>query len=813
MQFDGSWTSYLPYGSVAPSAAKFPVMTNGSVAVVPSVDTSTPKSAGIDTSVSVMGSASGYSRSTFQFARVRASVGIGGASGTELDQQLGISGSNSLSLNMQTGVFTLNATDSGTGCFVRHELRVLMQFPGMVLHTVTVTVPASVGSQAVDLKLLHEVRAPTDTAGNTYFSGDTIAVFVGSQFVLSAVNDSSTCVSVYLPQTPLSSAAAYNETATGGRKAWAVLPMSQTSTSGVATTFVTHVLTGIAPVNGGYGGATSITAALKRRLLGILASSATPTLVAQSLIAGHVSAWAARWVTYIDIPTGASSSILWALKYAFYNLHSCVRHSGPPAFVDLAGTTLGSAARGDDFLVNALLFVSPGAAKAILEERWRILPIARQIALGDGLEGSRFPYAREPSSLDDEEVETDDSYSGQNNQAAWNQAANSVPPVGNGDDPQNGSSALANDGGDPWLDGPSAASVWQTTPVAIRVYGTLMAAVDAWNYFRASKDVDWLADRGWVILKAAADLVCSMAAPLTQATTPTILSQTPTIPLSGSTCVGVVGMDVSRLPATNPAAVVAAAVAVLRGTVEASYALGYTSPQVSLWNAVRYGLTLATVTASGVPIVASDATTNGLGPLAIPEPLVALMEPLASLSASLTNTTAFVNNVTYWTNPMNRLANAGSNASPKDVAIGDLVSLQAIARLSQSTTSYASTFSSSLDAVISSHVDLSGFGNIRPAGGPTAAANDLGLSALFVMAFLQGLGGGTVSGGYTSGQLTYAPLGISTSASAVLPSGWERLVFYGIGPQQIDAVLLNGSIGASGGGAGMFVPWSVNTFV
>lgn len=809
MQFDGSWTSYLPYGSSAPSAAQFPVLTNGSIAVVPSVDTSSPKSAGVDTSVSVMGSASGFSRSTFQFARVRASVG-----GVELNQQLGVVGSSSLALNMQTGVFTLNATDSGTGCTVKHELRALMQFPGMVLHTVTVVVPASVGSSTVSLKLMHEVRAPTSNTGKTYFSGDTIYVSPSSsQFVLAASNDCSACVSMYLPQTSLSSAAAYNETSTGGRKAWAVLPISQTSTSGVATTFVTHVLTAVSPVEGGYGSTASITAAMKRRLLGILASATTTTMVAQSLISGHTSAWAARWATYVDIPTGATSSTLWALRYAFYNLHSCVRHSGPPAFVDLAGTTLGSAARGDDFLVNALLFVSPGAAKTLLEERWRILPIARQIALGDGLDGARFPYAREPSSLDDDDqIETDDSYSGQNNQSSWNQAANAVPPVGDGDDPQDGSSTYATDGGDPWLDGPSAGSAWQTTPVAIRVYGTLMTAVDAWNYFRVSKDVDWLADRGWVILKAAADLVCSMAAPLVQPTTPTILSQTPSIPLSGSTCVGVVGMDVSRSPATNPAAVVAAAVAVLRGAVEASYALGYSAPQVSLWNAVRYGLVLTTVSASGMQIVASDASTSGLGPLAIPEPLIALMEPLASLSSSLTNTTTLLNNAVYWTNASNRYMTAGSNASPRDVAIGDLVSLQAIARLSQSTSSYAATFLSSLNSILTSHVDLSGFGNIRPAGGPTAAPNDLGMSALFVLAFLQGLGGGTVSGGYTSGQLTYAPLGITTSASAVLPSGWERLVFYGIGPQQVDAVLLNGSTGASGG-TGTFVPWSVNNFV
>ena len=740
MQFDGSWTSYLPHGSSPPSAAQFPVLTNGSVAVVPSVDAS---SSGIDTSVSVLGSASGSSCPTFHFARVRASVG-----GTELNQQLGASGMNSLSLNMQTGAFTLNATDSGTGCTVQHCLRALMQFPGMVLHTVTVTVPAAAGSLPVALKLMHEVRAPNCGDKNIGFSGDTIAV-LGSQFVLGAVNDSSACVSVYIPQTALSSAAAYNETA---GKAWAVLPMSQTSTSGVATTFVTHVLTAVAPVNG------SPIAALKRRLLGILASATTPTLVANSLIAGHEAAWAARWVTYVDVPTGASSSVRLALRYAFFNLHSCVR---PNAFVDLAGTTLGSAGRGDDFLVNALLFTSPGAAKALLEERWRMLPVARQIALGDGLDGARFPYAQEPS-----------------------------------DD----------DGGDPWLDG--SVFVWQTAPVAIRIYGTLMAAVDAWNYFRVSKDVDWLADRGWEILRAAADMICSMAAPLVQPMTPTILSQTPSVPLSGSIYAGVVGMDVGRTPATNPATVVAAAVAVLRATVEASYALGYDAPQVSLWNAVRYGLILTTATsASGTRIVASDATTSGLGPLAIPEPLVALMEPLVSLSSSLTNSTTFSNNVVYWTNSSNRLA-----TTPRDTAIGDLVSLQAIARLSQSTSSYASTFLSSLNTVLSSHVDLTGFGNIRPAGGPTAAPNDLGLSALFVLTFLQGLGGAIVEGGYTSGQLVYAPLGISTAASAVLPTGWERLVFYGIGPQQIDVVLLNGSTGGTGA-LGTFVPWSVNNFV
>jgi hypothetical protein len=554
-----------------------------------------------------------------------------------------------------------------------------------------------------------------------------------------------------------------------------------------------------------------MTAALKRRLLGILASASTPTLVAQSLISGHVAAWASKWTTYVDVPTGASSSVAWALRYAFYNLHSCLRSTGNPAFVDLAGTTLGSVGRGDDFLVNALLFASPGAARALLEEKWRILPVARQVAIGDGLEGARFPYAREPSSMDDDDREGDDDfYPEENNQDAWNQSLSAVPPLGSGDDPQDGSSAFAGDGGDPWLDGPSASTAWQTTPIAIRVYGTLMAAVDAWNYFRVTKDVDWLADRGWVIIRAAADLVCSMVAPMVYPSTPVILSQTPAIPAAGSTCVGVVGMDVSRTPTTNPAAVVAAAVAVMRATVEASYALGYNSPHVPLWNAIRYGLILSTATGGGNSIVASDATTNGLGPLAIPEPLVALTEPLASLSSSLTNTTLFANNVNYWTDASNRYTTTGTNASPRDVAIGDLVSLQAIAKLSQSTISYAATFSTALTSALASHGDMTtGFGNLRPAGGPSAAPNDLTLSALLILAFVQGLGGATVLGGYTSGQLTYSPLGVGTSASAVLPTSWERLVLYGIGPQQIDVVLLNGSVGATGG-TGSFVPWTVN---
>lgn len=760
MQFDGAWTIYLPQGASAPSASQFPTLTNGSIAIVPSVDGST-KSSGIDTSTTVMGSTSGFSRPTFQFARIRASLGS-----VELDQRMGVTGQRSLALNMQTAVFTLNAQDSVTGCTVRHDLRALLQYPGMVLHSTTVTVPASGGLTSMTLKLLHEVRSPS--AGR--FRGETIAVgsggFGGSQFVMSAVNKESACVSVYLPETPLSSAAAYNEMAAAAApKAWAVLPMNNTSTPGVPTVFTTHVLTVVAPLE-----SSSVTAALKRRLLGILSSASTPALVAQSLITGHEAAWASKWNTYVDVPTGASPYVKWALRYAFYNLHSCLRSAGNPTFVDLAGTTLGSAMKGDDFLVNAMLFVSPGAARALLEEKWRILPMARQVAIGDGLDGARFPYAREPSPLDDYGADDEDD------------------PYPN----------------DPWLDDPASAA-WQATPIAIRVYGTLATAVDAWNYFRVSKDIDWLTDRGWDLIRAAADLVCSLAAPMVQPTIPMVLPQAPAIPATGSTCVGVVGMDVNRIPSTGPAAVIAAAVAVMRATVEASYALGYKSPNVPLWNAIRYGLLLKTT--SGV--VASDATTSGTGPLIIPEPLVALMEPLASLSSSLTNTTPFGNNVNYWTNSANR----STNATPRDVAIGDLVSLQALAKLCQSASSYSSAFSTALDSALSSHGDMgAGFGNLRPAGGPSAAPNDLTLSALLVLTFVQGLGGASVMGGYSANQLSYSPLGMGATASAVLPAAWERLVMYGLGPQQIDIVQLNGS-SASGPGSDSFVPWSVNYFV
>ena len=353
---------------------------------------------------------------------------------------------------------------------------------------------------------------------------------------------------------------------------------------------------------------------------------------------------------------------------------------------------------------------------------------------------------------------------------------------------------------------------WLAGGQPLRLQGSLMAAVDAWNYFRATQDIDWLADRGYLILKAAADLACG-AATCTSSMLSTSTAS-PTYELSG-----VAGFDVTVAAGANPAAVVASVVAVLRCATEAAYALGYVPPP--LWATVRYGLSLAVLPTSvtaGAPCVYASDSSGGAGAsaaAALPEALSILAEPLGSLADSLGVTaSALQQNLAFWGAPGKRLSAATPSVDPLEAALGDLVVLQALATLSQSAVATRFAFATALAAALDAHSDwaaggIGGWGNLRPADGPAAAPNDLGLSAALLTAFLQGLAGAYVQGGYTPTQYVYATLGVNTASSAVLPDGWDRLTVYGLGPALQDVVLLNGSVVAPGGSTAGLVPWTI----
>ena len=785
MQYDGAWSIASPPNSSPPPPESWPVLSNGAIALVPSLDAAS----GVDAlrSVIALPPERGYGRSlpAFHFTRVRVSLQLAGAGGAPL-VPLAQAPTDGYSLDMLGGALNVRCVDSATRCTIVHTLRALMHLPGSALHSIVVTVPPGLTPPSgATLQVTHEVRAPEPAVGGVRFRGESLA---GAGFLLSAeadavsctgesgetVSTAVACASAYLFDAPCAPAGnspppAYAEQR--GRRAYATFyvsaPPCPTSASPVTLSF--HVLTsagtGLDAMPSSAMPASSVQqscfrAAIAQRLQG-----------ADALIEGHRAAWAARWATYVDVPA-ADTRIRGALRYAAYNLHACARPLGPA--IDLAGTTL-AGGRGDDFVGPLLTLFAPGAARSSLEYRFASLAAASATARSAGLPGARFPHAGE---LDGDMFD-----------------ASTTGDLATDD-------ARSSAASPSWWAAPSSS-------LAVRLHATAMVAVDAWNYYRATQDDDWLERRGYPILRAAADLLSGSAVRPD--------------PVGAYRLPFAVGVDVLRPASTDPPLLVVAVVAAMRCAIEAAYQLGLAPPE--LWTSVRYGLQIRTMpkaplvfaadaggpTPAGFPAVAGSvaaqaALTPGTGPLAVAEPLMAFAEPVASLADALAiNPSALGANLAFWGDAAQRVA-----STPLLEAVGDLVLLHATAQAAQLDAAQAPAVLARLEAILDRHADCDGgWGNLRPGGGPAAAPNDLGLSAQLLLAFVQGLGGAFVQGGVTQAQFVYASLGVNASTSSCMPAAWDRLLVYGLGPARVDVVLINN--GGGGGSRTDYAAWSVTT--
>lgn len=779
------------------STSGWPVLSNGTVAVVPCLDAfssatgqySTTYSAGITASASVLGSPSGRPIDFFNFMRIRLYLVNEDGSRTQLvqraleveniDNMFGVD----MMMDMKTGVFAwifMNPEDPLSSYNVMHEVRALMHLPGVVLHTVSVYYPDQVTDTTFEI--VHEVTEPASSrasSSTTVFSGDTIAPSSGGEsiFFMTALDPSTgaSCVSTYLPFVDGTSvnvlSRGYNVSAskkTGWGSTRLLIPSNTNS-------FNFAVLTASSMARTPAESQRTVEMS-KRRLLNLLGPSPSDSvpLFIQSLHEAHAAAWAQKWAASVDVLSDTTdlTPVRRALRYAMYNVLSCC-HRG--LSVDLAGTTLDRGARAHDALGNLLVLFGPStSARGLLESRWRELASAQDVAEktlvaldGGDSKAVLFPY--------------DEVYG--------------VDP--NDDTEQFGA-------GD---------ALWQgggATSSGIAVMGTLGAAIDAWNAFRAGGgDLSWLAERGFPIIRAAADLVAQGLV---------IYYEDDDLYLLPN----VVGIDTARMSTTNPVLVVVASVAVLRAACEAAYALGNAPSNLKTWENLRYSLSVS-ILSNGVQsqvTLAPSSTESGDDAstlrLAIPEPLVALLEPYVSLgsvaiSSVFDPSDALDTNIWFWSDPTHR----ASTPAPGQAAFGDLVIAQALARASQKDPSRSSDFLAALESILETHTDAfsGGFGNFRAnSSTSTAQYNDLGLSAQLLTVFVQGLAGAFVQGGYTPAQDVYATLGVSVAASAVLPTDWERLLVSGIGHEQVDAVLLNGGLNPSSDPSS-FIPWTVNSLM
>jgi len=204
---------------------------------------------------------------------------------------------------------------------------------------------------------------------------------------------------------------------------------------------------------------------VKRIALNI-ANRAQDTLQMGKLRENHVTAWFNMWKSNISIDAKLGitdqemarfSSIRRTLRYGLYNVWSSVRE-GIRTEVNPAGLsvidTYGSLFwDGDLWFIPLLTILRPDIAKTVLEARYRVIDKAIQLASGYGFSGSKYPYVNETVGY------TDAPY--------WD------------------------------LNGP------------MHIFNTALVSISAWNYYRITQDKDWLANKGYLMIKNNANFFAS----------------------------------------------------------------------------------------------------------------------------------------------------------------------------------------------------------------------------------------------------------------------------------------------------------------
>jgi hypothetical protein len=750
--------------ALLPPTEAFPVLSSGLVGIIPSVYDPVTGAAVVDSGYTLLAPGA----ATFQSCRAY----IRTARTSPVDRSLG-----ELELDMRSATLTAQIAGGRDDLRLTHALRVLLHTPSVAMHTVGIEGIADANGAPIPLPsaltLEHEVREGRGDDG-VEFEGVLLSAGGAQHYVSQATAPGAVCVTAYrLSGLALAGLPIHREPAvSGGGVRRAVSSLALTPSDPAATSAQVHVYTCTLRcsdgdgIDGGIDGETPtrrVALALARRMV-LVAVTADPAAV----VARHTAAWASRWQTYVDVPVGASDRVRSALVYAAFNLHS---HSAAFRGAATVATALG---RGDDFLTPALIYVSPAAARDAIDARGAGTAehrLGAAAAAAEGLGGVRYPYG----------------------------PAERRQVVAGG--------AWAGGGGG----GGGAGDV--SSHGVTRVHGTLMAAVNAWNYYRVTGDREWLAATGYRIIASVADMIASLAVRVGS-----VYHMTGAVALTDNG---------ANAAVRDTALVVAGTVAALRAACEAAYALGYTPKQV--WLDVRFGLTLPALRAdaNGAPLalpypiaryagedlaaeLAAAGSADAEKQQAAEEVLLVLAEPLGTLIESdlgINLLSGISRTHAVWSTDAVAagLALAGTGT---DMALRALVQLLSLAQAMQVDASKSGAFLTRLDAFLDTYSDYSpgagGFGNLCAI--PGASANDAELSAVLLLTFITGIGGAAVQGGFGESGLQYSTMGISLGTSCVMPAAWERLVVRGMGPQAVDGVLLNrgivGTAGTAGGSGG-----------
>lgn len=209
---------------------------------------------------------------------------------------------------------------------------------------------------------------------------------------------------------------------------------------------------------------------VKKLVLSMYLGSSSPIASMKKVRSDHVLTWSKMWQTNLvinpklGIPQEFEDKVKKLniyIKVALYNLLAASRESQQfdvkstaVSILDIDGTILND---GDLWLVPFMTLFKPRVAKNMLDVRYSTMNVAQQIAGSYGFEGAKYPYNNSVSKISDGVL--------------WN----------------------------------------VINPISI--FNTALIAINVWNYYRSTKDKDWLQTVGFPILKNVAEFIVSLAEP------------------------------------------------------------------------------------------------------------------------------------------------------------------------------------------------------------------------------------------------------------------------------------------------------------
>lgn len=447
----------------------------------------------------------------------------------------------------------------------------------------------------------------------------------------------------------------------------------------------------------------------------------------------HTQRWNALWKTNVTPLPKAGITVgemdrLTAVKrhvrYALYNMYSSIRggatalfNAGETGVLDLSGRV---SAQGDVWFVPCLLLLNPEAARSFLDARGAALPHARRLAATYGFRGAMFPYAETVS-------------------ARYTSAVH-----------------------------------WDAVAVT-HVFNTAAVGVNVWNYYRVTRDRDWLRTTGFPILKGVADFVADAFAK-DAATGEYVLS----------TSVGLSGVTAEANAFSTNVGLLA-----LKAGIEGSYAVGFGTHRE--WTAVFFNtasLFFQTPAPLLKKVIKFDASYQPRDPVRIAEPLLILSPPYSEVlfPDGQDLQTALVKNYDYY---KRAVADAGTADLPFNAALACLTDgLRA-----QADTSRIDHFYDELDAFLKTSTEPK-WGNFRAYDGAASNGalddvNDVSMSSLFLLLLLNVAANARIVGGVTDTQFTYGELRLNVSRFRKMPRTWLGVRVSGLGTGMDNILVTN----------------------